>query len=129
MHAPGLPGKGGRVQDEGAGRSRQGAVTVLALLFSLLLGYSPAAAASLEVERGAVRLGKTEAGKASLLLRSGGRLQSDEHEGDEPLAAPPARIVTFSLSRRPATAAAAAGEAGIGERPARAYRARAPPAA
>jgi hypothetical protein len=75
------PGQGGRVQDEASGRSRQGTVTVLALLFSLLLGYAPAAAASADVDRGAVRLGKTEAGKANVLLRSGGRLQNDEGEG------------------------------------------------
>ena len=104
-------------------------MTVLALLLSLLLGFAPAAAAAAEVDRGAVRLGKTEVGKASALLRTGGRFQNDDHEGDELLAAPPARIVTFSLWQYPAEAAAAPSGAGTGAPHARAYRARAPPAA
>ena len=102
-------------------------MTVLALLLSLLLGFAPAAAA--EVDRGAVRLGKTEVGKASALLRAGGRVQSDDQEGDELLAAPPARILTVSLWQYPAGAAAAPRGAGIGAPHAHAYRARAPPAA
>ena len=103
-------------------------MTVLALLLSLLLGFAPAAAAA-EGDRSAVRVGKTEVGKASALLRAGGRVQSDDHDGDELLAAPPARIVTFSLWQYPAEAAAAPSGAGTGAPHARAYRARAPPAA
>jgi hypothetical protein len=104
-------------------------VTVLALLFSLLFGFAPAAAAAGEVDRGAVRLGKPDAGKANISLRCGGRLQDDEQDGDELVAAPPARIVTFSLFIHPAAAAFAGGCDDKGAPSARAYRARAPPAA
>lgn len=117
------------MQGEGLGRSKQGTVTVLALLFSLLLGYAPAAAASAEIDRGVVRLGKADAGKASVLLRSGGRLQSDEAKGDELLGPFRGGIVTSSLFQYPAPAPAADAHDGVGTPPARGYQARAPPAA
>jgi hypothetical protein len=103
---------------------------VLALLFSLLFGFAPAAAAAAgDVDRGAVRLGKPDAGKANISLRSGGRLENDEQEGDELVAAPPAGIVTFTLSSYPEAAAFAGDCHEKGAPVARAYQARAPPAA
>ncbi len=116
------------MQDEPPGRSRQGTVTVLALLLSLLLGYAPAAAAA-EADRGAVRLGKFEAGKAGAVLRSAGRLHSADADKDDLLAAVPPGVVVASLWIYPAQASPAAAGAAPRAPLTRAYRARAPPAA
>lgn len=117
------------MQDEAPGRSRQGTVTVLALLLSLLLGYAPAAAASVETDRSAARLGKSEAAKSGAVLRTSSRLQSDDNETDELLGASAARPVTTLLWQHPAAAPAARAADEVRPLLARAYRARAPPAA
>jgi len=117
------------VQDEAPGRSRQGTVTVLALLLSLLLGYAPAAAAGAEGDRSAVRHGKSDAAKAGALLRTGGRLDVDDQESDELLPADPPRPVASTFTQHPAAAPVASNRAAIRVRPAYSHRARAPPAA
>lgn len=117
------------MQDETPGRSRQGAVTVLALLLSLLLGYAPAAATSAQTDRSALRLGKSESGKASAVLRSGARAHADDKAGNDLLGASPARPITASLWRHPAQSLSVGETAGERAPLTRAYRARAPPAA
>ncbi len=104
-------------------------MTVLALLLSLLLGYAPAAASIAEIDRSALRLGKSDAGKAGAVLRTGTRLQSEDQEGDELLAAVPPRPLACSLSCHPAAAPAAHDIGDLRPRPTHDYRARAPPAA
>jgi len=117
------------VRDEALGRSRQGTVTVLALLLGLLLGYAPAAASPAELDRSAARLAKSEIGKAGAALRTGGRLQSEDPESDDPLVGSKPRPVTASLWLRTVEAPAARPVHGIRPAPSRAYQARAPPAA
>lgn len=117
------------MQDEAPGRSRQGTVTVLALLLSLLLGYAPAAASAVETDRSAARLGKSEAAKSGAVLRTAARLQSDDEDRDELLAASPARPVRTRLWQHPAAALALRDVGGLRLPVATAYRARAPPAA
>lgn len=117
------------MRDEAPGRSRQGTVTVLALLLSLLLGYAPAAASTVETDRAALRLGKPDALKSGAVLRTGGRLQSDDSDRDHLLAGSSAGIVTNLLWQRPAHVAAATPFTGVAAPAPHAYRARAPPAA
>ncbi len=117
------------MQDEAPGRSRQGTVTVLALLLSLLLGYAPAAASAAEPGRSALRLGKSDAAKAGAVLRSGSRLQSDDQDGGNLFAAVPPRPVTVFLWQRPAAEPAAREHGEFPHGRIHAYRARAPPAA
>lgn len=109
-------------------RRKQGRVTVLALLFGLLLGFS--GSGPLQPDPGRARLGNAEVLRVAS-LRVAGRF---DHDGQDDraaaalLAAPP-RIVTELVSVRPAEAAVAA-VAGFAP-PARHfhYQARAPPAA
>ncbi len=118
------------MQDEAQSRSRQGTVTVLALLLSLLLGYAPAAASSAEFDRSAARLGKSEVGKAGAVLRTGGRLQSDDEADREDLLAGSApRVVTTTTWLHPAERVSARSCSDVLAPTSRAYRARAPPAA
>jgi hypothetical protein len=104
-------------------------VTVLALLLSLLLGYAPAAASTAEPDRSALRLGKSDAAKSGAVLRSGSRLQSDDQEGDQLLAAVPPRPVASSICQHPAAEPAARDPGEVCPGRTHAYRARAPPAA
>lgn len=117
------------MQDEAPGRGRQGTVTVLALLLSLLLGYAPAAAATAPTDGSAARLGKSEAAKAGVALRAGGRLQSDDQESDDLLAGAAPRSVSTLLYLRPAASPAAPALRGFRPAGTHFYRARAPPAA
>jgi hypothetical protein len=108
-------------------KRKRGAVTVLALLVSLLFGYGPAAAQA--QSDGSARLAPAELAKRTVPLRTSLRSQADDPDSEEAFVAAPPRVVTETGAARPAAAPACFTGCGVPHPRPLAYRARAPPAA
>lgn len=116
--------------DEAQSKRKQGTLTVLALLLSVLFGYGQGAVAGQDLTRSA-RLGQTDAAKPGATLRASTRTQAeDPDEADRMVLLPPApQVRRDRLAARPAgeSLLATAAEGRPGHR--LPYQARAPPAA
>lgn len=105
-------------------KQKRGAVTVLALLVSLLLGYAPAAAQA-SPDRSA-SLGPTELVKRGQALRTSVRAEADDADPELASAEPP-KVRTELAWLRPAGSSYPLVDTGEPRRAPLAYRARAPP--
>lgn len=110
-------------------KRKGGAVTVLALLVTFLLGYAPAAAQTTTDGNGA-RLGTAELVKRGAALRTSVRSgQPDDQDFDSAIVPPSPDTITEILDIRAAGVEACIERAAAPRRCPSAYRARAPPTA
>jgi hypothetical protein len=117
------------VLDEAQTVRKHGALTVLALLFSVLLGSGPLAAGTPDLDARSSRLGQSDVAKGGAALRAASRTQAEEPDSDPAVLPPHPGVRTDLVATR------AAGEGQTRYAPAAAsagrlpYQARAPPAA
>lgn len=117
--------------EQGKSKRKQGPVTVLALLFGLLLGFSGTGGGQLQSAPNTARLGNGEILRIASNLRTVSR--SDDNGPDDEAApallSPPPRIVTELVLVRPAAPLAQTAVSSASLDPQFHYHARAPPAA
>ena len=111
--------------------ARQGPLAVFLVLLGLVFASATGAAVADAAEGSGSRLSQSRPATASVVARSGQRELAAEDEDDrfDSLVLPPAPRIVTALAPRPVALPAPSQANRRLQRPARAYRARAPPAA